>query len=278
MEGAAQDECHGVTAPMKLDLKAPHQKYFAKDGKQVCGVTTLLDSLAKPPLYDWYPRVEREGILAVVRRILPLFPDSPASAYKAIEAALPVWEKSGKPKWFGRGESQEAADLGTIAHARIEAWLHGTTLDPSGLDEGLYAASLAPLERFQEWWDGEGLTLVASEEQLVHPELRYGGTIDFVARDRDGKLVLGDIKTTKANRDWPYPTVIAQVAAYKELWELAKCGPPWPRDPVARVVVVRVGKTPEDLGQQVWLSAKKLDAGMRLFLAAKDAYEAQREL
>lgn len=274
---------------MKLDLKAPHQKYFAKDGKQVCGVTTLLDSLAKDALYDWYPRVEREGVCAHVleqAKKSPLTVECVGGFETAILVrdlpkvfnSLPVWEKSGKPKWFGKGESQKAADLGTIAHARIEAWLHGTTLDPSGLDEALYAASLAPLERFQEWWDGEGLTLVASEEQLVHPELGYGGTIDFVASDRTGKLVLGDIKTTKANRDWPYPTVIAQVAAYKELWELVKCGPPWPRDPVARVVVVRVGKTPEDLGQQVWLSPKKLDAGMRLFLAAKDAYEAQREL
>ena len=66
--------------PMRLDLKAPHQKYFAKDGKQVCGVTSLLDSLAKPLLYDWYPRVEREGVLAGMRRILRLFTDSRASS------------------------------------------------------------------------------------------------------------------------------------------------------------------------------------------------------
>jgi len=240
-----------VTAPMKLDLKAPHQKYFHADGKQVCGVTTYLGVLGKDALMPWAAKMEREGILAWF-------------------AAGKQWWDLPKP-YFYAGHTSKAADLGTIAHARIEAWLHGTTLDPSGLDEALYAASLAPLERFQEWWDGEGLTLVASEEQLVHPELRYGGTIDFVARDRGGKLVLGDIKTTKANRDWPYPTVIAQVAAYRELWE--KHG-----EPISRVVVVRVGKTEDDLGQQVWLSPAKLDAGMRLFLAAKDAYEAQREL
>jgi hypothetical protein len=71
--------------------------------------------------------------------------------------------------------------------------------------------------------------------------------------------------------------VIAQVAAYRSLWDMrhvAEGSPAW----IERCVVVRVGKTPEDLGQQVWLSDKKLDAGMRLFLAAKDAYEAQREL
>lgn len=238
---------------MRLDLKAPHQKYFHADGKQVVGVTTYLNVLGKDALMPWAAKEEREGVIQ--------------------------WFKDGKQFWdlpkpyFYAGKRDKAADLGTIAHARIEAWLHKTTLDPEGLDEALYAASLAPLERFCEWWDGEGLTLVSSEEQLVHPELRYGGTLDFVARDRAGKLVLGDIKTTKANQSWPYPTVIAQVAAYRALWEQSR----FPIK-IGRVVVVRVGKTPEDLGQQVWLTPKKLDAGMRLFLAAKDAYEAQREL
>ena len=260
---------------MRLDLKAPHQKYFATDGKQVCGVTTYLGVLAKDSLVPWAAKMEREG----VRGHMQQWVDSVLSFGDMIEDAGEVMEQFDRlPKpYFYAGATSKAADLGTIAHARIEAWLHGTTLDPSGLDEGLYAASLAPLERFQEWWDGEGLTLVASEEQLVHPELGYGGTIDFVARDRTGKLVLGDIKTTKANRDWPYPTVIAQVAAYKALRD-AYYAAVGPDALIKRVVVVRVGKTPEDLGQQVWLSEKKLDAGMRLFLAAKDAYEAQREL
>lgn len=265
--------------PMKLDLKAPHQKYFHGDGKQVVGVTTLLGVLGKDALMPWAAKMEREGIRAHVLERCGVYAekaylasgDTSAVAVSDVGLAFDVLPKP----YFYAGHTSKAADLGTIAHARIEAWLHGTTLDPHGLDEGLYSASLAPLTRFQEWWDGEGLTLVASEEQLVHPELRYGGTIDFVARDRDGKLVLGDIKTTKANRDWPYPTVIAQVAAYRELWDRFHR---IEDDTVSRVVVVRVGKTDGDLGQQVWLSEKKLAAGMRLFLAAKDAYEAQREL
>ena len=241
--------------PMRLDLKAPHQKYFHGDGKQVVGVTTLLGVLGKDALMPWAAKMEREGILA--------------------------WFAAGKQTWdlpkpyFYAGATSKAADLGTIAHARIEAWLHGTTLDPHGLDEGLYAAAAAPQTRFQEWWDGEGLELVSSEEQLVHPELRYGGTIDFVARDKDGRVVLGDIKTTKANRSWPYDTVIAQVAAYEQLWNArAKA----PNSPVERVVVVRVGKEASDPGQRVWLDPAKREAGWKLFLAAQAAYEAKRLL
>ena len=116
------------------------------------------------------------------------------------------------------------------------------------------------------------MELVSSEEQLVHPHVRYGGTIDFVAKDRSGYVVLGDIKTTKANRDWPYPTVVAQVAAYSQLWQEHSGAP------VDRHVVVRVGKTEDDPGQQVWLTQKQIKSGTKLFLAAMAAYEAQREL
>lgn len=261
--------------PMRLDLKAPHQKYFAKDGKQVCGVTTYLGVLGKDALMPWAAKMEREGVRDHLLSSLHVRTKVEGTLLEPFVYMSEVEEFfSTLPRpYFYAGHTSKAADLGTITHERVRAWLHGTTLDPEGLDPELYAASEAPLKRFQEWWDGEGLTLVASEEQLVHPELRYGGTIDFVARDKAGSLVLGDIKTTKANRDWPYPTVIAQVAAYRELKDANNTG-----YAISRVVVVRVGKTPEDLGQQVWITEKRLAAGMRLFLAAKDAYEAQREL
>ena len=258
--------------PMRLDLKAPHQKYFAKDGKQVCGVTTYLGVLGKDALMPWAAKMEREGVREhVMRWVVAEAEEKDGLEWVCVESVDEALFSLPKP-YFYAGHTSKAADLGTIAHARIEAWLHGTTLDPSGLDEALYAASLAPLERFQEWWDGEGLTLVASEEQLVHPHVRYGGTIDFVAKDRSGYVVLGDIKTTKANRDWPYPTVVAQVAAYSQLWQEHSGAP------VDRHVVVRVGKTEDDPGQQVWLTPKQIKSGTKLFLAAMAAYEAQREL
>lgn len=238
--------------PMKLDLSAPHQKYFAPNGKQVVGVTTILGVLGKDALMPWAAKMEREGVLAWL------------AEGKAADT-LP------KP-FFYAGHTRKAADLGTIAHARIEAWLHGTTLDPSGLDEALYEAAAKPEGRFREWWESEGLTLEASECQIAHPTLGYGGTIDFVARDKNGLLVLGDIKTTKANRSWPYPTVIAQVAAYRDLWEVTH------DKGISRCVVVRVGKEADDPGQQVWLSDKKLEAGRSLFYAAKDAHEAMKGL
>lgn len=267
---------------MKLDLNAPHQKYFHSDGKQVVGVTSYLGVLGKDALMPWAAKMEREGVrasvLADVERLQfidagesgdapPLLVVDP----KDVEAAFNALPRA----YFYAGHTNRAADLGTIAHAHIEAWLTGRELDPDGLDPALYEQALEPLARFKAWWDEEGMVLVVSEQQLVHEQYRYGGTIDFVCRDKEGRVVLGDIKTTKANKSWPYDTVIAQVAAYEQLWNSRVKAP---NAPVERVVVVRVGKEASDPGQRVWLDSRKRQAGWELFRAAQAAYEAKRLL
>lgn len=240
---------------MRLDLNAPHQKYFHADGKQVVGVTSYLGVLGKDALMPWAAKMEREGILAHL-------------AAGGDAGSLP------RPFYYA-GHTSKAADLGTIAHAHIEAWLTGRELDPDGLDPALYEQALEPLARFKAWWEEEGMVLVVSEQQLVHEQYRYGGTIDFVCRDKEGRVVLGDIKTTKANKSWPYDTVIAQVAAYEQLWNSRVKAT---NAPVERVVVVRVGKEASDPGQRVWLDSRKRQAGWELFRAAQAAYEAKRLL
>lgn len=261
---------------MKLDLNAPHQKYFHADGKQVVGVTSYLGVLGKDALMPWAAKMEREGVREHVVRAASKLEDSLALDHNAFDSGdIEAFFATLPKPYFYAGHTSKAADLGTIAHAHIEAWLTGRELDPEGLDPALYEQALDPLKRFTDWWESEGMTLVVSEQQLVHEQYRYGGTIDFVARDRDGNVVLGDIKTTKANKSWPYDTVIAQVAAYEQLWNARVEAP---NGPVERVVVVRVGKEASDPGQRVWLDSRKREAGWALFRAAQAAYEAKRLL
>ena len=260
---------------MKLDLNAPHQKYFHKDGKQVVGVTSYLGVLSKDALMPWAAKMEREGIQeAVMTRCSASSVERNGLYYVSLEEldeALYSLPRS----FFYAVHTNRAADLGTIAHAHIEAWLTGRELDPDGLDPTAYEQAKEPFARFREWWDSEGMTLVVSEQQLVHEQERFGGTIDFVCKDREGRVVLGDIKTTGPNRAWPYDTVIAQVAAYEQLWNARVKAP---NSPVERVVVVRVGKEASDPGERVWLDPRKRQAGWALFRAARDAYEAKRML
>lgn len=233
---------------MKLDLSAPHQRYTLADGSYATGVTTVLGVLNKGALMPWAAKVEREFVAAHFAR-------------GGDAATLPR-------QYAYAAESGRAADLGTVAHAHIEAWLTERELDTEGLPEGMWEAALPAFDRFKSWWDGMGLELVASEWQGVSEAYRYGGTIDFVARKKDGTLLLGDIKTSKANKAWPYPTVIAQVAAYRQMWQENGKGD------VGEVHVVRVGKTAEDRGQYVRITERDLDAGWALFKAARAAYDA----
>ena len=55
-----------------------------------------------------------------------------------------------------------------------------------------------------------GWDLKIREALLVNPMLGYGGTLDILARDSDGRIVLADIKTGKG----VYKESVLQLAAY----------------------------------------------------------------
>ena len=233
---------------MRLDLKAPHQVYKDAKGKRLSGVTTITGTLPKD-LQPYAARMEREGILA--------------------------WFKAGKQMWdlpeawFYKANTQKQADFGTVAHAHIEAFNKGTTLSREGLDEQVWEAAKAPLERWKAWLLEEGFEVVESECQLVHPTLNYGGTIDTVLRNKARGLVLADVKTSKANRYWPYESVKAQVCGgYAPMYEAVR------GVKLDACMAYRVGKEADDPGQKAWFSEAERRASVRLFLAAREVYEA----
>ena len=238
---------------MKLDLKAEHTVYKDSEGKRLTGVTTYLGVLAKPQLMGWYASTERAGVLA------------------AIKAGTPLPEKC-----FAEAKRDRAADLGTVTHARCEAWLLRDELERDGIPADLYEKSQHGLDRFVAWWTEAGFTLLHSERVLVYDDGRmaYGGTADILARDKAGRTVLIDLKTSKASPWWPYDEVYGQVAAYAE----ACANDPNTALDVERIVVARIGKEPGDELQAVELKATQRAAGWRLFCAAYAAHEAKKEL
>lgn len=241
---------------MTLDLKAPHQKYHLKSGQEVPGVTTILGVYAKEALLSWYAAEERAGVVEYLRtgRELP----------KTAE---------GKPKWFAMMKRDKAADLGTIAHAHIEARLLGMRLDPAGLDPDFYEQALVPAERFFGWVDQHKVTLIRSEFQMVSEAWKVGGTGDCFFRDPEGLTEYWDVKTGKP---WfhgvPYDEQIAQSAAYANFYtELTGVE-------VDRIRIARVGKTVEDEGDLFTVPDEARKYGMALFSAAVTAYKAKYEL
>lgn len=237
---------------MKLDLSAPHQVYRAANGDRLPGVTTICGVIAKPHLLGWYANMERQGVVAALKAGEP----------------LPVRD-SGKILPFAEIKRDRAADLGTITHARCHAHDIGEELDPEGLPADLYEQSQHGLDRWVEWVGDQGFTLVACEKQVVCEDfgMRYGGTIDRLFTDRDGRKVLVDLKTSKRSQWWPYDETFAQV-----------CGYALAEGDVGRIIVVRVGKEPGDWIQVYGLTEDERMAGRSLFEAAYEAYCAKRAL
>jgi len=239
---------------MKLDLSRPHQVYKTRDGKRVPGVTTILSVLSKPQLLRWYASVEREHRTE----------------------SLPPPNDKGEPVYFAEVKRDKAADLGTITHARIEAWLRGEELDPDDLPNDLYAQSVNGFDRFRRWWESKNFSLVASELQMVSEVLQVGGTMDVAATNEacvgSKGIIVVDIKSSKASPGWPYKEMKAQAQTYGRIWtELNHA-------PVHDVWLYRCGTTVNDPGQEYLLSDRERAASNDLFDGALLAYRAAREL
>jgi hypothetical protein len=122
-------------------------------------------------------------------------------------------------------ERDEAADIGTLAHALMEEHITLTAphLEPVLVDKDLYSpVNLAKAEvaflAFLSWVEQYNVDLtdprVQSEVRLVSEWLQYGGTLDLIA-PVDDILSLVDFKSTNAL----YAEHRIQLAAYEWLYE-----------------------------------------------------------
>jgi hypothetical protein len=212
----------------KLVRNAPHQKYFLSDGKtQVPGGST----------------------------ICKIGDDAGALIHWA-------WNLGMEGKDY-RKERDKAADIGTIAHFLIECYLNQQVADLEDYSTEDIEKALLCYNKFIDWWDEQHLEKVATEIQLVHNGVRYGGTIDLVAKKANGDHVLIDFKTSKSISlaYW------RQVAGYAALWNCnqEEYGNWMVVDPVGvlkvketghrqiqSVAIVRIGKQEEGDFEAVW--------------------------
>lgn len=251
----------------RIDLNEPHQVYKNKDGKRLPGVTTILGNLDKPALRGWYADMERSHVLATVERLVLEYDGRVVDGF-----ARDLRSRLGD-KWAADVKKDRAADIGTVTHARCEAFVRGPyELDEEGLAPELVRGSMPGFLRFQELWAREGLVLVHSEFQMVSEAMQVGGTADIVARRPDERLVLKDLKTSKASKWWPYPETIAQVSAYADMY--TEITGKW----IDEIEVERIGKEEGDPGQTYTLNEKERLGGLALFRAALAVHNAKKEI
>lgn len=109
----------------------------------------------------------------------------------------------------------EAADVGTLAHAMIHDYLSGEkTVDMSRWTPEQVQRASQGYAAFVDWQHQVNFTLIASELQCVSETYRYGGTIDIVAWI-NLQLTICDVKTSAG----VYPEHLVQVAAYQQVYE-----------------------------------------------------------
>ena len=195
----------------KLVRNAPHQKYFLSDGKtQVPGGST----------------------------ICKIGDDAGALIHWA-------WNLGIEGKDY-RKERDKAADIGTIAHFLIEAFLNGFVCDLEDFDQADIDKALLCYNKFVDWWDQQNLEKVATEIQLVNEPYRYGGTIDFIAKKPNGDHVLIDFKTSKKISE----SYWRQCAGYASLWDQNHDHKADKR--IKDHCIVRIGKQEEGDFEVVW--------------------------
>ena len=170
---------------------------------------------------------------------------------------------------------QKAALAGTIAHDMIEA--HVLALGV-GADDGMDAAVAVgqrymdepddvkqkawnSYKQFRKWLANTRITITHTEMGNVSERHKFGGTLDAVGRDADGKVVLVDWKTSNA----VYGDMLVQLAAYSLLLEENQ-----PDLAPEGYHLLRVAKESADFAHHYY---GELEREKRAFLLMRDLYE-----
>lgn len=226
---------------MTTKEKPARRAYKNTDGKRLPGVTTVLGVLDKPALLGWAARTAADAAVEAMTS------GSPPDAAK----------ETGRKAVFARRD--KAADLGTRAHALVEAHFAGETVDvdvSNPEDAKVYACARRAIDHIT----ATCTRVVLSETAYTDTAEGFGGTIDLVV-ERDGKLYVADLKTGKGAHD----EVVPQLAAYRWLLQRAAVE-------VDGGIVFHVPVDGDTVTEHA-ITSEKLNAGRTIFFAALSIYK-----
>lgn len=165
---------------------------FAGEEELYPSVTTALQVLNKPAIGPWLMKLAAESARAF------LLEHAGEEVTGELAEAVAQAARSAR--------SDTAADHGAAVHEAIHCSLQGLPYDVQYEPE---------VTAYRRWLEAEDLSPVATELPLLSRQLEAGGTIDVVAVDRGGRIVLVDWKTSAA----VYPEYHYQLGAYALLWQ-----------------------------------------------------------
>jgi len=211
---------------LKANNKA-HTVYKLQDGTRIPGATTITGLLAKPYLIKWANDLGLEGIDSTKYR-------------------------------------DEAASVGTLAHALVQSNITGEPVDTSAFSPIDVDLAENAVISFLNWKKQHKLKPIICEVPLVSESRRYGGTVDCYC-ELDGEPTLLDFKTGKAI----YDEYFVQLAAYREL--LQEHG-----HPVSTCRILRIGRDETEGFEERTIT--HTDRYFEVFTDLLDIYYIKREL
>jgi hypothetical protein len=175
-----------------------------------------------------------------------------------------AWECGVSGKDY-RQVRDEAASIGTVAHAMVESYIHGEEFDLAAVPSEIITPAQRSFSAFLEWAESHKFQVTDVEIQMISPTYRYGGTIDGCLIS--SKRVIFDVKTSNA----VYPEMLCQLAAYRYLWN--ELHPSDQCEPGGHLV--RFDKTTGDF-RHLWFS--ELDDAWLAFVHMRDLYSLMKVL
>jgi hypothetical protein len=179
-------------------------EYYLNGVTRVDGCTTILRVIAAPDLEDW----KREKILSNVRESL-----SKPGRFDQKKLDDIFKEAKEAPERV----RDAAAISGTSTHENIEnVYKFGKNI------EGAQDEALRETELFFKKLDELGLKMVDSERFVYSKKYNFCGTLDFLVEDKQGNLILGDIKTGRMLPKHYFQTAAYQGAFQEETKKVVK--------------------------------------------------------
>ena len=181
-----------------------HRYYY--EGTEYPGVTSILKVLDKSDgLVPWAARETAKAAVSLAQGVgisngHGTIVDGLQNLLRTLGPEATIKALTDRSKWT----RDEAANLGSEVHHHAEQIATGTPLT------AIPERAQSRVKAYSEWWQASGWTLRLAEALVVNPSVGYGGTFDLLARDRDGRTVLADVKTGRS----VWREGILQLAAY----------------------------------------------------------------
>jgi hypothetical protein len=211
------------TAKPKPAITRDRWHKYTYQGVTYPGVTGIIGVIDKSDaLIAWASRNTAEAALAQLDHLAGLRDTVGPEGVVKMLTARSAWKRD------------EAAAHGSEIHTHAERIANGEEAE-----DAIPEAIRERVARYAEWWAGSGWRKRLAEAYIVNVTAGYGGTLDLLAFDEQGRTTLADVKSGASG---VYSETKLQLDAYGNAEYIAPQGSPvaYPMPVIERYAVLHV--------------------------------------